>query len=214
MQQPKLLRALEDKEVWPVGSDVPVKASARTVAATHRDLAQMVQEGRFREDLLFRLHVVNIPIPPLRERVEDIPVLVHHVLARFGRELGKAVGGVEREAMRRLMAHPWPGNVRELANVLEYALLVCESETLRVEDLPAELSLEAEVLPHNLREAVERVQHRHIASALERAGGNRELAAQALGLSSASLYRLMEKLGLKGYRCAVEPRSVRLCRVS
>lgn len=136
--QPKLLRALEERAVWPVGSDAPVAAAPRVVAATNRDLGEQVRAGRFREDLWYRLNVVNIHIPPLRERLEDIPVLVEYLLGRYREELGRPVQGVEREAMRALLAHSWRGNVRELANVLERAVLLGDGPLLRLADLPAE----------------------------------------------------------------------------
>ncbi|MFA7098177.1 MAG: sigma 54-interacting transcriptional regulator, partial [Gammaproteobacteria bacterium] len=136
--QPKLLRALEERAVWPVGSDTPVAAAPRVVAATNRDLGEQVRAGRFREDLWYRLNVVNIHIPPLRERLEDIPVLVEYLLGRYREELGRPVLGVEREAMRALLGHGWRGNVRELANVLERAVLLGDGPLLRLADLPAE----------------------------------------------------------------------------
>lgn len=136
--QPKLLRALEERAVWPVGSDTPVAAAPRVVAATNHDLGEQVRAGRFREDLWYRLNVVNIHIPPLRERLEDIPVLVEYLLGRYREELGRPVLGVEREAMRALLGHGWRGNVRELANVLERAVLLGDGPLLRLADLPAE----------------------------------------------------------------------------
>jgi DNA-binding NtrC family response regulator len=213
-EQPKLLRSLEDKEIWPVGSDTSVRVQARVVAATHRDLRQMVQDGSFREDLLFRLNVVNIHIPPLRERVEDIPLLVNHFISRYRQELAKPVRTVDSETMRCLMSYPWKGNVRELSNVIERAMLLSESDILHIGDLPAEIRSGAEAFPQNLNEAVERFQLRHIVSVLESVGGNREFAAKVLGLSTATLYRLLEKLGLKGYRCQASPLGDRMRGVS
>ncbi len=137
--QAKLLRVLEERKVWPVGSDSPVEVDCRVVAATHRDLEERVRSGAFREDLWYRLNVVNIPIPPLRERPEDIPLLVEHLLGRYREELGRAVLGVDGQAMRCLMAHPWRGNVRELGHVLERAVALCEAPMIRVRDLPEDL---------------------------------------------------------------------------
>jgi DNA-binding NtrC family response regulator len=199
-QQAKLLRALEAREVQPVGSDTSVKVTARVVAATNRDLKKMVAEGSFREDLLFRLNVVNLQSPPLRQHVEDIPALVRHFIARHRRDMGIPVSGIDNKAMQCLMSYGWKGNVRELSNVIERAMLLCEGDMLGVEDLPAELRTGAELWPQNLNDAVQRVQYRHILSVLETVNGNRELAAKLLGLSPATLYRLMEKLGLKGYK--------------
>jgi len=199
-QQAKLLRALEAREVQPVGSDTTVKVTARVVAATNRDLKKMVAEGTFREDLLYRLNVVNLHTVPLRQHVEDIPILVRHFIARHRRDMGIPVSGTDSRAMQCLMSYGWKGNVRELSNVIERAMLLCEGDVLSVEDLPAELRIGMESWPQNLNDAVQRVQHRHIVSILETVNGNRELAAKLLGLSPATLYRMMEKLGLKGYK--------------
>ncbi|MGD8617207.1 MAG: sigma-54 dependent transcriptional regulator [Gammaproteobacteria bacterium] len=204
--QPKLLRALEEKEIMPVGADAPVKVDTRVIAATHRDLERMVQEGSFRQDLLFRINVLAIHIPPLRERVEDIPVLVRHFVDRFCRELRRPRLDLDNQAMRRLMSYPWSkGNVRELSNVIERAVILCEGDTIRVEDLPEVLQA-AGVTPSttDLRQALKQFEYRHIASVLESVGGNRELTAHALGISPATLYRHMERLGLAGYEVGSE----------
>jgi two-component system response regulator HydG len=200
--QPKLLCTLETKEIVPLGSNIPVKLDVRVIAATHRDLRRMVQAGRFREDLLFRLNVVNIQTPPLRERPEDIPLLVDHFLGLHRRNLSKAVFGIGAEALRCLLSHPWKGNVRELSNVIERAMLLCEGNTIHVEDLPANIRAGRAELSHSLRDTVQRFVYRHIVSTLETAGGNRNLAAKMLGLSPATLYRYLERFDLIGYHAA------------
>ncbi len=196
--QPKLLRALEAREVFPLGSDSPVPFEARIMAATHRDLASMVEERSFREDLYYRLNILPIRVPPLRERMEDLPGLVHHLLERQARELGGGAVGITPDALRLLLAYRWPGNVRELSNVLERARVFAGGGQIEVEHLPVDLrDLEQDRL--NLQAAVERYERGHIASVLKLCSGNRERAAQELGISPATLYRRIEKLGLKGF---------------
>jgi DNA-binding NtrC family response regulator len=199
--QAKLLRAVETKVVMPVGSDESVQVDTRIVSASHRDLSAQSEEGRFRSDLLYRLSVVRLEVPPLRERFEDIPVLVSRFLTKQAREQKKRIFGVEPDAMQCLLRYHWPGNVRELSNVIERAVLLAEPDSIRVEDLPAEFqgsALDEEQC--RLDVAVASFERRHIASVLSRCGGNRERAARALGISPATLYRRLEKLGLKGYR--------------
>ncbi len=200
--QPKLLRALEEKEITPVGADAPVKVDVRIITATHRDLEQMVEEGSFRQDLLLRINVLTVHIPPLRERVEDVPPLVTHFVKRFCIELKKPRLNVDNQFMRRLMSYHWrKGNVRELSNVIERAVILSEGDTLRVEDLPDVFQAPGPgSTTTDLRNAVKQFEYRHIASVLESVEGNRELAARALGISPATLYRHMERLRLAGYR--------------
>lgn len=198
--QPKLLRAIEEYEVLPVGSDTPVKVKLRLIAATNRDLEEMVEQGEFREDLYYRLNIVNVHIPPLRERIEDIPLLVEYLLGRFREKLQKPILSVDTEVMRFLMAQPWKGNIRELANYLERAIVFCEDRIITLKDLPAKATKNYNPGDPDLNDAVEHFKYRHIISVLESVEGNRVLAAKDLGLSSATLYRQLEKLGLKGYR--------------
>jgi two-component system, NtrC family, response regulator AtoC len=196
--QPKLLRALEAREVFPLGSDSPVPFHARIMAATHRALPAMVEERTFREDLYYRLNILPIRVPPLRERLEDLPGLVHHLLERQAKELGGGAVGITPEALRLLLAYRWPGNIRELSNVLERARVFAGGGQIEIEHLPVDLrDLEQDRL--NLQAAVERYERGHIASVLKLCTGNRERAAQELGISPATLYRRIEKLGLKGF---------------
>ena len=197
--QAKLLRVLEDQQVLPVGSDKPVKTDVRVVAATNRDLIKMVEDGQFRQDLLYRLNVLEIHIPPLRERFEDIPQLVGHLVDRFSKKHGKMAINVDPQVIHSFMGYPWKGNVRELANVLERAILLCDGDRLRLSDLTEEFSSMPESGEQLLSSAVERFKYQHIISVLETVNYKRDQAAKLLGMSAATLYRQMDKLGLKGY---------------
>jgi DNA-binding NtrC family response regulator len=195
--QAKLLRALESREIQPVGSTRRVQIQARVVAATHRDLRAEAQAGRFREDLYYRLAVVEIPVPPLRDRREDIPQLAAHFIDKYARELGRPVRGVSREALRLLSGHEWRGNVRELSNAIERAVIFAGGEQIEPQDLPEAVRgatpRDPEV-PVDLREATAEFERAHILRVIEKCGGNKRKAAKELGLGVTSLYR---KLGSK-----------------
>jgi DNA-binding NtrC family response regulator len=213
--QPKLLRALEQKEIMPVGSDVPLKVNTRVLAATHRDLEGMVNAGTFRRDLFMRLNVVTIHIPPLRERMVDIPLLVRHFVTRHCCELGKPVMHIDQDTMKCLMSYNWrKGNVRELSNAVERAVILSEGDTINIDTMPAEIRGSEQHRPSNagdtmeqsgqhtstnLKEAMAEFEHQHLIAVLESVNGNREDAARVLGISPATMYRHMERLGLKGY---------------
>jgi DNA-binding NtrC family response regulator len=194
-QQATLLRVLESGEVERVGSSRPRRVDVRLISATNADLSAEVAEGRFREDLLFRLNTVEIHLPPLRERLEDIPVLGVHFLGRYAQRYRKAVNGFAHAAVEAMCAHLWPGNIRELAHVVERAVLLASGEQIQAADLALGRpsgdglrDLEAMTL-----EEVERVL---VDKALKRFGGNVSRAADALGLSRSALYRRVEKHGL------------------
>lgn len=193
--QAKLLRALESREVLPVGADRPAHATFRLIAATNRPLEAAITDGRFRQDLYFRLNVFRIEIPPLRERREDIPALVSHFVALHARAQGKTPPTVSNEAMKSFLTYPWPGNVRELSNVIERSCILCDGERLDVADLPSELHAAGD-LPTALRDAIEEFERRHIAWVLRAAGGNRERAARMLEIDPATLYRRLAKYQL------------------
>ncbi len=197
--QPKLLRAIEEGKVTRVGGTRPIDTPVRIVAATNRDLRSEVDRGRFREDLYFRLRVVEIRMPPLRERREDIPPLVEHLLARLNDRLKKRLRGVEPEAMRRLMAAEWPGNVRELENALERAMILAEGELLGPELLPTGETGGAgfEHLSDNLRAGVKAYEAHHIRRVLAATGGNREEASRRMGIDPSTLYRRLKELDLR-----------------
>ena len=191
--QAKLLRALEAREVQPIGSDLAVPFDARTLAATHRDLEQRIEEGSFREDLYYRLNVVRVELPPLRERPEDIPALARMLVGRHAARVGIPPAVISAEAMRTLCQHHWRGNVRELSNVLERAMIMADDGRIDLEQLPSDVS-EAAAGGVRLQDAVERFQRQHISMVLRLCDGNREAAAAELGISSATLYRRLDKL--------------------
>jgi DNA-binding NtrC family response regulator len=195
--QAKLLRAIEQKEVQPVGADEPVRVEARVLAATNKDLLREVEQGRFRDDLYYRLNVVCIRIPPLRERREDIPDLVSYLLARHGRTLGKRIHGVSHEAMQMLMACPWRGNVRELDNALQRAVILGEGPLITPADLPPDLApVESDpALVDDLGEAVKRFEKQHIERILRQTPDKKE-AARRLNMGLSSLYRRIAELGI------------------
>lgn len=201
--QAKLLRALEAREILPVGSDRPVSFEARVLCATHRDLDALVAEGKFRADLRYRLDVLQIYVPPLRERVEDIALLSEHLLDRACARRGQHAPALSPGALRALEAYEWPGNVRELANVLERALLLSDASLLEADSIVLRSASRAGAAPHStdgaagLKEAVEDFERGFIRRALAAAAGNREQAALRLEVSQATLYRRLEKLGLK-----------------
>lgn len=202
--QAKLLRAIENREILPVGASQPEKNRARLVAATNKNLAEEVAQGRFRADLYYRLEVVTIPMPPLRDRREDIPELVEALLARHANRLGQIPRTVETDALERLIGAPWPGNVRELDNLLERALILADGPVLTAADLfrsfgrnaiaPSE---EADYPPaDDLREAIRAFEKRHLKRILAESGEDRRAAASRLGLGLSSLYAKIKEHGL------------------
>ena len=194
--QAKLLRVLEDGHYRRVGSTKECHANVRIIAATNKPLEEEQKAGRFREDLFYRLNVVSIVLPSLRERRQDIPALVEHFLT--SRQLGKVPCKVESDALRALLRYDWPGNIRELANVLERAQILAEDNLITLDDLPENMLVipppaEASTKdPLNLHET----ERRSVRAALEQAKGNKVQAARALGISRRSLYRLIEKYHL------------------
>ncbi len=195
--QAKLLRALEAREVQPLGSDSAVPFEARIITATHRDIDAMAGDGRFRQDLYYRLNIVHIHLPPLRDRPEDIPALVRQLVDRHASRVGLPVPIVTADAVRALCHYPWRGNIRELSNVLERALILADNGRIDVEHLPSDVREQATSLA--LDDAVARFEATHIAMVLKLCGGSREKAAAAMGISAPTLYRRLERLGLKGF---------------
>lgn len=191
--QAKLLRVLETREFTPLGGDRPVSIDVRLIAATNQALEAMVADGRFREDLLYRINTVEITLPPLRERPEDIPALAEHFLARYARKYRQPPKSITKDGYRRLAAHRWPGNVRELSHAVERALIMHEGEDLGPECFefrqPAAVNEPASLNIHDH-------ERRLVSRALEEAHGNISHAASALGITRAALYRRMEKFGL------------------
>jgi DNA-binding NtrC family response regulator len=196
--QAKLLRAIEQKEVLPVGANEPVRVEARVLAATNKDLRKQVEQGRFRDDLFYRLNVVTIDLPPLRERRDDIPDLVEFLLAKHARVLGKRITGVTHETMQLLRACPWRGNVRELDNVLQRAVILGEGPLVTPADLPPDLAPQADDASavDDLGEAVRRFEKQHIERVVRQTPDKRE-AARKLGMGLSSLYRRIGELGIQ-----------------
>jgi DNA-binding NtrC family response regulator len=196
--QAKLLRAIEQKEVLPVGANEPVQVAARVLAATNKDLRKEVEAGRFREDVYYRLNVVTVALPPLRDRREDIPDLVEFLLAKHTRELGKRITGVAHETMQLLRACPWRGNVRELDNVLQRAVILGEGPLVTPADLPPDLlpSADDPSAVDELDGAVDRFKKLHIERILRQTPDKRE-AARRLNVGLSSLYRFIADLGIQ-----------------
>ena len=202
--QVKLLRALQEGEVRRVGDNASRAVDARVVAATSRDLDADVREGRFRPDLFYRLNVVRIPLPPLRERVEDVPLLVRHFLDTFRRRLSLRIEAVSPAAMRVLAEYPWPGNVRELENVMERAMVLADGRTIDVDDLPetvrtpdAAAALASESADLSVKRRLASLERSLIQRALARTHGNRTRAARLLELSPRALLYKIKEYGLE-----------------
>jgi DNA-binding NtrC family response regulator len=187
--QVKLLRVIEDKSVLPVGGTKPLPIDTRIIASTNRDLEHEVEAGRFREDLFYRLNVVHLIVPPLRDRRGDIPVLVDHLVSRLNAKLGTRCLGVERDALWSLIGRPWKGNVRELENVLERAIVLGGSDLISLRDLAAEPATAQGGTPQDLRGAVRRFERQHLMDVLAATQSDKRKAARVLGISLASLYR-------------------------
>ena len=196
--QAKLLRVLQEREFERVGGTRTLKLDLRLIAATNRDLAAEVRRGAFREDLYHRLNVVALQLPPLRERIEDIPALAAHFLERTAARCARRVRGISPEALVHLTAYPWPGNVRELENAIERAVVLGQSETLLAEDLPETvLDAPAPQAPGRLQTSVTDVKRQLILRAWEESGGDYKLAAAKLSIHPNSLIRLIRTLGLR-----------------
>lgn len=204
--QVKLLRVLQEGEVRRVGDTRSMAVDVRVIAASHQDLGQRVKEGHFREDLYYRLHVLPLHLPPLRERPEDLPLLIQHFLDKHNRKLGTQVQGVEPQAMRLLLDHAWPGNVRELENTLERAVILAEGPWIGVDALPPSLGKKAERASSaqlggegddlSIKRAVRDLERSLIQRALERTGGNRTRASELLELSHRALLYKIKEYGL------------------
>ena len=193
--QASLLRVLEEKEITRLGESKGRKVDVRILAATHRDLEAEVAAGRFRQDLLYRIRIGRIQLPALRQRREDISLLVNRFLRQCSAATGREIESVEREAMRKLVEYDWPGNVRELENAIEFASVRCAQPTLQLEDLPPELHQETPDEPADVVDAQE-MEKQQMLAALQQTRGNRTEAAQLLGISRATLYRRLARLGI------------------
>ncbi len=203
--QVKLLRVLQEKEFERIGSNQTLRIDVRVIAATHRNLEEAVAQGRFREDLYYRLNVVTIRLPPLRERKEDIPLLIEHFLKRHSEKNKRPIRAVSREARELLMRYDYPGNVRELENIIERAVVLCRAEVISSQDLPlhlqegkSEVSLVYEPKGRNLPDTLEEIERELIQKALEKSGGIQTQAAEDLGVSERVLRYKMKKYKIKG----------------
>ncbi len=189
--QAKLLRVLQDGTFFKVGSPTPVTVDVRIIAATNQDLGEAVRMQEFREDLFYRLNVIRIALPSLRERGEDIPLLARHFLGRFTKRTGKNIRGISGEAMESLLRHPWPGNVRELENAIERAVAVSERDTIQLEDLPVALTLNEDFPEGDW--SLDVMEKAHILKVLNMVQGNKKKAAKILGIDTSTLWRKLKK---------------------
>lgn len=197
--QVKLLRVLQEHCYDPLGAVKSVRTNARILAATNRDLEKMVRDGSFRQDLFYRINVIHLKLPPLRERREDIPFLIEQFIRRFNVTLNRNISGVSVSALKLLTQMDWPGNIRELENVIERSMVFCRGPLIDVADLPE--SLVTKILPENfkpgmIREAVKIGEFQAIQSALRQVSGNRRKAAALLGIDHTTFYRKLKKLGI------------------
>jgi transcriptional regulator with PAS, ATPase and Fis domain len=194
--QAKLLRVLQNRQVQRVGSLTPRNIDVRVIAATHRDLKKMVREGHFREDLYYRLGVVEIPMPVLANRREDLPLLERYFIQKFSAEYNKPIAGLVRRAQTRLATYPWPGNVRELENVIGNACMMTDANLIDINDLPDRLRgpLTEELGGDETFLPLEELQRRHILRVLEGVGGNKARAAEVLGIGRATIYQLLSRM--------------------
>ena len=200
--QVKLLRVLQDLEFEQVGGTKTFKIDTRIILATNEDLGKAVAEGRFRQDLFYRINVINIELPPIRERISDIPILAEHFLTRVCEDSGKKVHGFTEEAMQALQRYRWPGNVREMQNVIERAVLLGKGNMIGMEDLPAGVSAGGGVTVEplgnrSLKQVMEGPERQIILEVLESNNWNRQITAEALGINRTTLYKKMKRLGLE-----------------
>jgi two-component system response regulator AtoC len=205
--QAQLLRTLQDGEVKPVGGSEPIRVDVRIVCATNKDLDEEVKAGRFREDLYFRINVVTVHLPPLRDRREDVPILVAHFLAKLGRRERRAAAALSPEALKLLNAYSWPGNVRELENAIERAVAVAKGNVVIPSDLPPEVGGGAGTAAALAaggggdggiiadRPSLAELERRYIQLVLTENGGNKKKAAEKLGIDRRTLYRALEREG-------------------
>ncbi|MBN1627490.1 MAG: sigma-54-dependent Fis family transcriptional regulator [Deltaproteobacteria bacterium] len=202
--QVKLLRVLQEEEITPLGATVPRKINARVVAATSRDLKKEVEQGRFREDLFYRINVMTIDLPPLRERRGDIPLLTGHFIETFNKKLGKNIEGLTSSAMAFLLAHSWSGNIRELENVIERAIILAGNNLITPSELPSSITSKKELMPSegqgrslSIKKETRRLETELIRKALDLTGGNRSNAAKILEISRPILISKIKEYGLE-----------------
>jgi len=195
--QAKLLRVLQERQFYPVGSERSVEVDVRVVVATQKDLEEAVKQGGFREDLFYRIHVIPIPLPPLRERKEDIPPLVEHFLKKYNQQMKKEIEGLTPAAMQRLMLHDWPGNVRELENTIEYAVAMAQQNWIKEDLILQTRTLQAPEPLKPLKESKDAFEKTYLTNLLQISEGNVSRAAKLAGKYRADFYDLLKKHGLK-----------------
>ncbi|NIA08948.1 MAG: PAS domain-containing protein [Nitrospiraceae bacterium] len=196
--QVSLLRVLQEKTFQPLGATRPVKANVRIIAATNKDLADLVKKGKYRQDLFYRINVICLDLPPLRERKEDIPLLIEHFIGKLKRLRGRPVTGISQEALSVLMSHDYPGNIRELRNIIEHAFVLCPKGPIEVSCLPNGLisPISCPSTNRTIDAAVQSAEAQVILDALERNGYNRLATAKDLGMHKSTLYRKIKRLGI------------------
>jgi two-component system, NtrC family, response regulator HydG len=194
--QVKILRVLQEKEFERVGDSVPIKVDVRIISATHRNLLEMIGKYQFRDDLFYRLSVIPIRLPPLRERLEDLPLLVANLLEENRLKTGKKINGISHEAMEVLTTHRWPGNIRELINALDYAFVVCRTDCIEAVNLP-ETVTGVKMKPRTTRAKAAKGELEAVINALRQCGGKKSEAAKLLGISRQALWKKMGKLGVR-----------------
>ncbi len=194
--QVKLLRVLQEQDFERVGGEETIRVNVRMITATHRDLEKLVREGEFREDLYYRLHIIPIHVPPLRERSDDIPLLSQYFLERMSKRLGLGEITLSKDALHRLQSYTWPGNVRELENVLERACVLAENNVIHADDLPISVDNQRIPASQNLNDILAFVEKQTIEKAMQKAHGVKTRAARLLGIKTSALYYKLEKYGL------------------
>jgi two-component system response regulator PilR (NtrC family) len=199
--QVKLLRVVQEKEYTPVGTTLSLPVNVRFIASTNRELKEEIKAGRFREDLYYRLNVIEINLPPLKEREEDIPLLADHFLDKYRKEMNKNIKGIDSAAMRALLSYEWKGEVRELENVIERAVIFCKTDFIMLSDLPQSVRPKTEITDFSkggtLEEAVRRFEKDYILKALETSGYDKEKTADVLQVGLSTLYRKLKELDIK-----------------
>ncbi len=206
--QAKFLRVLEEHKIRRLGGRAEVEVDVRVLCATNRDLKEEIHDGRFREDLYFRLHVFTVELPPLKERREDVPLFVHHFIEKFNGETGKHVQGVTPAAMSLLQGYAWPGNIRELRNTLERAMILADGDVIGEEHLPPDMQAsrpEAAMMRVPLGVPLDMVEKEYILASLQKNGGNKARTAEALGISEKTLYNKLNRYAAEARSRAGEP---------
>jgi transcriptional regulator with PAS, ATPase and Fis domain len=208
--QVKLLRVLEEKVVERVGDNQPIRVDVRIISATNRNLVDMIREGTFRQDLFYRINVIPVTIPPVRERIDDVPLLAESFFRKLQLKSGKDISGISNRAMQLLMAYSWPGNVRELRSTFEYAFVTCQGATIEPDDLPPAIqglpALQQVQPVHQVQGKGENLENkemrrkRELVEALAAADGNQSLAAKLLGVSRVTVWNRMKRYGLRAMR--------------